>query len=320
MRPLPRTSNDAESRKDVPWDRLGYCWVGGTRYSTPLDSTADRKWHALESLGIQMHVVAFSDGIRPRTFTQHARFHLLPRWGLPILRHLTLFVGGTLLTVSLVLRGYVQVVIAQSLFEGYAASIAKRIAHVFGRRAVLIIESHGDFEWDPAASGRAKSLGIYRPLLRRAARSGLCHADLFRTVSMSTRRQLEAIVPGKPVVVFPAWIDAEVFDQSPREILLQNCQDLLFAGVLAPVKGIEVLLDAFARVADQHPQARVTIVGRPESARYLRHLKQRAKELGGADRVIRLINREVHGATRTRSRRAVGISYSELPCWSKRSF
>lgn len=286
VRPVSRTSGHAEFRKDIPWDRLGYCWVGGARYSAPLDPTADRKWRALESLQIRMHVIAFSDDILPHSFTQHARFHLLPRWGVPVLRQLTLLVGGTLLTVGLVLRGDAHVVIAQSPFEGFIGAIAKRIGHMFRRRAILIVESHGDFEWVPASADRAKPLGMYRKLLRWAARSGLKHADLLRAVSMSTRRQLEATAPGRPIVVFPAWLDAEVFEAAPREALERNCQDLLFAGVLAPVKGIEVLLDAFARVVDRHPQARVTIAGRPESARYLRHLKQRAGELGLADRVV----------------------------------
>jgi glycosyltransferase involved in cell wall biosynthesis len=108
---------------------------------------------------------------------------------------------------------------------------------------------------------------------------------LFRAVSTSTRRQLEARAPGKPIVVFPAWIDTEAFDNVRREVLLQDCWDLLFAGVLAPIKGIEVLLEAFARVADQCPQAQVTVVGRPVSPRYLGHLRRRAKDLGLADRV-----------------------------------
>ncbi len=286
VRPVSRTSSHAESRKDIPWDRLGYCWVGGARYSAPLDSTADRKWRALEGLHIQIHVIAFSDGILPRTFTQHARFHLLPRWGLPILRHLTLLVGGSLLTVCLVLGGHARVMIAQSPYEGFVGSIAKRIAHFFGRRTILIVESHGDFERAQAEGDRAKPLGMYRQMLGRAARSGLHHADLFRAVSMSTRRQLESRAPGKPVVAFPAWIDTEVFEDAHREELLQNCRDLLFAGVLAPVKGIEVLLDAFARMADQWPQARVWVVGRPEGARYLGQLRRRARDLGLADRVI----------------------------------
>ena len=285
-RPVSRTSSQPESGRDIPWDRLGCCWVGGTRYTDPLDSTADKKWRALGGLQIEMHVIAFSDGILARSFTQHPRFHLLPRWGLPFLRHLTLLVGGTVLAVGLVLRGEVQVVIAQSPFEGFVGSIAKRIARTFGRRTILIVESHGDFEWAPAAGDGVRPPGIYLRLLRRAARSGLHHADLLRAVSISTRRQLEASAPGKPIVVFPAWIDAEVFEDSRREEPLQNCWDLLFAGVFAPVKGLEVLLNAFARVVGPYPRVRLMIVGRPVSERYLRQLRQRAQDLGLADRVI----------------------------------
>jgi glycosyltransferase involved in cell wall biosynthesis len=283
---VSRISHKDHSGETLSWQQLGFCWVGGARYTAPLSSTAEKKWRALEGLQIQMDVIGFSDDVLPHTFSQHAHFRLLPRWGVPLLRHLTLLVGGTLLTLCVVLHRNAHVVVAQSPFEGFIGSIAKRIAHLLGHRTILIVESHGDFEWQMAKPGRSKAWDIYPRFLQRAARSGLVHADLFRAVSLSTRRQLEARAPGKPIVQFPAWIDTDAFDNARREIPLGRCWDLLFAGVLAPVKGVEVLLEAFARVAGQHPQSRVWVVGRPESARYLGHLRLRARDLGLAHCVV----------------------------------
>ena len=51
------------------------CFIGGTRYSDPLDSTSEKKFRALATLA-EIFVIAFSHDLLPRRLNQHARFFL----------------------------------------------------------------------------------------------------------------------------------------------------------------------------------------------------------------------------------------------------
>ncbi|MDT7949279.1 MAG: glycosyltransferase family 4 protein [Thermoflexus sp.] len=109
--------------------------------------------------------------------------------------------------------------------------------------------------------------------MRRTARFALRHADLLRAVSNSTGEQLTDWSPGKPVVRFPAWTDIEVFlkageGDGAREPVI------LYAGALTPLKGVHHLLRAFAKVAQELPEARLEIIGRDENPEYAEELRQ----------------------------------------------
>ena len=54
-------------------------FLGGARYNQPLDATSEKKWRLVSPLGI-LFVIGFSQDLRPRRFTQHAHFYLLPKF------------------------------------------------------------------------------------------------------------------------------------------------------------------------------------------------------------------------------------------------
>jgi glycosyltransferase involved in cell wall biosynthesis len=248
------------------------CFIGGARYSQPLDRTSEKKWRLLSELG-EMFVIGFSQDLRPRRFTQHAHFYLLPKFPLPVLRYLAMFTVGSVLVFWLILRHGVRILAAQSPYEGFAAAVAKVLARLVGFQVVLIVENHGDFEVSLFLQRRVRCQNLYRWLMRRTARFALQHADLLRAVSNSTRKQLEIWSPGKPIVQFPAWTDIEVFlkageDDGVREPVV------LYAGVLTPLKGVHHLLHAFAKVAQEFPEVRLEIVGRDENPEYAEELRQ----------------------------------------------
>lgn len=263
---------------------LKICFMGAARYFKQLDQTSLKKFRELEALGGTL-VIGFSHDMRPRTFSEHARFYLLPRLPLPPLRYVEMLAVGSFLALWLIFRHDVQILVAQSPYEGFAAGMAKLVAGLFRRRVVLVVESHGDFEESLFLQRRILLPGFYRFLMRLAARFALDRADLLRAVSNSTRQQLERWSPGKAIYQFPAWTDIDVFLQAGRDREKGTSQDILYAGVLIPRKAIHHLINAFSRVSKDFPEARLTLVGREENMAYASALKEQVERLNLRDQV-----------------------------------
>jgi glycosyltransferase involved in cell wall biosynthesis len=255
------------------------CFLGGARYSQPLDATNEKKFRALRSLG-EMRVVGFSYDLRPRQFTQHAHFYLLAKLPLATLRYVEMFLLGPLLACWLIFRHGVRVLVAQSPYEGFAAALAKKIAIWLGYKVVLVVESHGDFEKSLFLQRRILLRRIYRCMMHQIARFSLKNADCLRSISYSTRQQLEHWVPGKTIVQFPTWTDIEVFLHAGLKEKELPTWNVLYAGVITPLKGVHHLITAFAYVSQDFPQARLAIVGRKQNAAYAAELKKQVRRLG----------------------------------------
>jgi glycosyltransferase involved in cell wall biosynthesis len=260
------------------------CFLGSTRYSRPLDQTSEKKFRLLSALG-QLFVVSFNQHLRPCMFREHASFYLMPGIHLPVVRYVEMFTLAPCLTLWLIFRHDIQILVAQSPYEGFAAALAKTVANGFGRRVVLVVESHGDFEESLFLQRRVFFHRIYRCLMKRAARYALIQADLLRAISGTTRRQLERWTSGKPIFLFPTWTDIEVFFQAnaPKKVL--TGQDILYAGVLTPLKGVHHLINAFATIAKDFPHAKLIIIGREENKTYSTGLKHLINTLGLEGRV-----------------------------------
>src|SRR6266850_268996 len=121
------------------------CFLGSVCYSRPLDQTSEKKFRLLSALG-QLFVVGFNQHLRPCRFHERASFYLMPSIPLPVLRYVEMFTLAPCLTMWLIFRHNIQILVAQSPYEGFAAALAKTVANRFGRKIVLVVESHGDFE------------------------------------------------------------------------------------------------------------------------------------------------------------------------------
>jgi glycosyltransferase involved in cell wall biosynthesis len=254
------------------------CWIGGARYTRPLDATTEKKFRAFKALG-ELFVIGFSKDMLPRQFTEHAHFYLLPQLPLPILRYAEIFAIAPLLALWLIWRHGVRVLVAQSPYEGVAAAWAKKIAGLFGQRVVLVVENHVDLENDLFLQRRIRFPKLYRFLMTRAAYFSLSHANLLRAVSNSTQQQLEHWTTGKPVFKFAAWTDMDAFLRVGAETQRQKSQKIIYTGVLIPRKGIHHLVNAFAQISPACPEAKLVIVGREETKSYAARLKAQIREL-----------------------------------------
>lgn len=260
------------------------CFLGGGRYGQPLNATSEKKFRLLTSLE-DLYVIGFSQNPRPRRFTEHAHFYLLPYLPLSLLRYAEMFILGPIIISWLIFRHGVRVLIAQGPHEGFAAACAKTIANRLGYKTVLVVESHGDFVKALFLQRRIRLPSVYRFLMRQVARFTLARADVLRAVSSSTRQQLEQWAHGQPIHQFLTWTDIDPFFQAGATRAVHSSQDILYAGVLTPLKGVHHLINAFTRIAADFPQARLLIVGREENKSYAAELKEDVRKRGLESRI-----------------------------------
>jgi len=259
------------------------CFLGGARYSQPLDQTSTKKFQALSELG-EIFVIGFSHSLKPKCFNECARFYLLPKFPLPVLRYLAMFTVGPVVALWLIWRHRIRILVAQSPYEGFAAAMAKVVAGWFGPQIVLVVENHGDFEVSLFLQRRVHLFGLYRLLMRITACFALRSADLLRAVSNSTQEQLQKRAPGKPIIRFVAWTNIDVFLYG-RLDRTEDKRSIVYVGVLIPRKGVHHLINAFAKVAIDFPQVRLMIIGREENKAYTAQLKAQVERLGLNQRV-----------------------------------
>jgi glycosyltransferase involved in cell wall biosynthesis len=254
------------------------CFLGGTRYPQPLAASQRKKFHLLRSLG-HVFVVGFSTDLRFKSFTDQARFYLLPRLPFALLRYVEMLALSFFILLWLIGRHGIQVLVSQSAYEGFAAALAKKIARRFGCKVVLITESHGDFEESVFLQRRIRLPFFYRLVMRRCIAFTLKESDLSRAVSYSTREQLARWQAARPIFQFPTWTDIELFSQPDRGERDALSPHILYAGALIPRKGVHHLIEAFAGLVKEFPRARLIIVGYKENKVYVDQLRKRVLAL-----------------------------------------
>jgi D-inositol-3-phosphate glycosyltransferase len=92
----------------------------------------------------------------------------------------------------------------------------------------------------------------------------------------------------------PPGVDHEVFnpgdrEEARRELGMDPAPTILFVGRIQPLKGVDVVADAFARVVEELPDSRLCVIGGPSGlsgADEVASLRKRIERLGVADRVI----------------------------------
>jgi len=258
--------------------------VSSARYSRPLDTTAEKKFRAMNSLA-ELFVIGFSTEVRFRKFTENTHLYLLPHLPFPILRYFELLVLGQVILFWLIVRSRIEIVVTQSVYEGVVTLLPLKVAAWLGYKVRLVVEAHGDFEQSLFLYRRVRLGSVYRLLMNQAALYSLTRADSLRAISNFTKDQLQRWAPTKPIVQFPAWTDIETFLQSGLDRPHQPQKVILYAGVLTPLKGIHHLINAFSSITDQFPGEQLLIIGKEENRAYAAGLREQARDLGLENRI-----------------------------------
>lgn len=131
----------------------------------------------------------------------------------------------------------------------------------------VIGQYHGSFA--AAASGRdlGRILRSYGPV---SVFTALTHEDRQAFIAAGLNN---VVVMGNPLALWP---------ERPRMELERDRKTLLYLGRLSAEKGVDLLLDAWSLVADEHPDWRLRITGDGPNKEQLRH---QAAGLAGAERI-----------------------------------
>ena len=162
----------------------------------------------------------------------------------------------------------------------YSLGLIRRAAHMrgivrcFGANVGVLPEIRRlsgspilvDFHYDWAETSRSHYGGIKRRWARPVQRRCLGAADLVICTTHDLARKVRTRPPRRAIVI-PNFVDATLFHPgTPRE------PTVLFAGRLHWAKGIDVLIEAFLRVAPRRPEATLLLFGSGEEAAALRRL------------------------------------------------
>lgn len=111
------------------------------------------------------------------------------------------------------------------------------------------------------SSTAAASIGVPAPVvaaLRALERFAVRGARVVLTVSHGVADDLRALAGAVPTQVVGTGVDTDVFRLLPHE---ERTPTFVYAGTMSELHGAEVFVRAFARVAKEHPSARLIMYG-----------------------------------------------------------
>jgi glycosyltransferase involved in cell wall biosynthesis len=224
-------------------------------------------------------------GIRDRRFMssrEPAFFYLIPRWFPKYIQYAVDSLISFFSVLYFSVRREVVVVISHNPYGALPILLGRGALRAFGKRVVVVVEAHGDWETSPFLDGfLPRSMQHF---FTKAADFAFRRADVIRAVSSFTEAKVKA-VSESPCITFPPYIDLDHFLEGADQAPPRDSQRILYAGVLSYRKGVHLLVQAFARLAPRHPKAALLLIGEGE---YREEILRLIQASGAADR-IRLI-------------------------------
>ena len=216
---------------------------------------------ALEGLSIDLHTMAAGRQPVGVNLIAHPQWRALGRFG---------FSFGIVRALAEAGRS-VDIVHNHSLWSG-----SNMVAGLTARRgrALLVTSPRGTLSPEARARSSLKKW-LFKPLQWPAVtRSALLHAT-----SRMEYEDIRRIRIPQPVAIIPNGIDVPEIVEERAEESQRTFARMLFLGRLHPIKGVEMLLEAWRELQDRHPHWELVVAGGGEHA-YVQGLQAMTVRLG----------------------------------------
>ena len=153
-------------------------------------------------------------------------------------------------------------------FPNMAAGLVTR-----PNRALLVTSPRGTLASAARARSSIKKM-IFSPLQRPAITRAVC----LHATSLMEYQDIRKLGLRQPVAVIPNGIDIPVLSVLAYPSMPNKSRRLLFLGRLHPIKGIELLLNAWSTLQEKYPEWELVIAGKGENS-YVQSLHAMSKRL-----------------------------------------
>ncbi|MBS3063604.1 MAG: glycosyltransferase family 4 protein [Candidatus Diapherotrites archaeon] len=224
----------------------------------PFDNSIRAKWLNL-SQGHQLTVIARTNQPRFLKFRCGADFHLVPVLPIAFLDILWYTLVTGFLGLWLALRRNVRIIDAEDpVVSGFVSSGLTSLLRLLGREVKLLVHCHGEWEETYLHEMSGPFQWLAKGALHYVVKNSFSHADWIRAVTAYMKQKIEQLVPGKPIIIFPGYMDLKPFLAQQNK----NKEKIaLFVGTLGKRKAPEDTILAMAEVVKCHPAARLVIRG-----------------------------------------------------------
>ena len=160
--------------------------------------------------------------------------------------------------------------------RGETAEISAHYATTFGYVAYLAKKRYG-IKYTVTCHGSDILLNLHRGIYGYTTRKALENAERIFTMGDMLKDVLVKNGYPKRKIEAQNWsVDREKF----QDFGFKRRKQVLYVGAVHRVKGVDVLIDAFAEVAREFPEHKLLVVGKEIDKKYSRKLRSKARRLG----------------------------------------
>lgn len=165
--------------------------------------------------------------------------------------------------------------------KGRIDTISAHYATTFGYIAYLAKKRYG-IKYTVTCHGSDVLLNLHRGIYGYTTKKALDNAEKIFTIGETLSDVLVKNGYSKKKIEAINWsVDKEKF----QDFGFKRREQILFVGAVQRLKGVDVLIDAFAQIHKEFPEYRLLIVGKEIDPSYSRMLKSKAGKLRIRDRV-----------------------------------